>query len=65
MDAPSKFFFGLEKKNGQRRFINVLQSESGVLLSDPIEMRKRAVSFYEKLYKNESKEDQCLEQSFF
>lgn len=28
-------------------------------------MHKRAVSFYEKLYKNESKEDQCIEQCFF
>lgn len=45
MDAPSQFFFGLEKKNGQWQFINVLQSENGVLHTDPIEIRKRA--FYE------------------
>lgn len=28
MDAPSKYFFSLEKKNGQRRFIYALRSEN-------------------------------------
>ncbi len=51
MDAPSKFFFNLEKKNGQRRFIHALKSESGSLLSDSHGIRKRAVRFYEELYK--------------
>ncbi len=53
MDAPSKFFFNLEKKNGQKRFIHNLRSETGVLLSDPFEIRNRAVGFYQKLYKSE------------
>lgn len=53
MDAPSKFFFNLEKKNGQRRFIYALRSESGSLLSDSHGIRKRAVRFYEELYKSE------------
>lgn len=46
MDAPTKFFFNLEKKNGQKRLIHALRSESGMLLSDPIDIRKRAVCFY-------------------
>ncbi|KAK3522500.1 hypothetical protein QTP86_016150 [Hemibagrus guttatus] len=29
MDAPSKFFFSLEQKNGQKRFIHAVQTESG------------------------------------
>ncbi len=53
MDAPSKFFFNLEKKNGQKRFIHNLRSEAGVLLSDPFEIRNRAVDFYRKLYESE------------
>lgn len=53
MDAPSKFFFNLEKKNGQKRFIHTLRSESGILLSNPIDIRKRAVEFYKDLYKSE------------
>lgn len=36
----------LEKKNGQKRFIYALRSESGKLLSDPIDIRKRAACFY-------------------
>lgn len=65
MDVPSKFFFSLEKKNGQKRFIHSLISESGSLLSDPKEIRERAVSFYEKLYKSEYKEDKDIEEAFF
>lgn len=57
MDVPSKKIFSLEKKNGQKRFIHSLFSESGSLLSDSKEIRERAVSFYEKLYKSEYKED--------
>ncbi|KAK3527834.1 hypothetical protein QTP86_006899 [Hemibagrus guttatus] len=33
MDAPSKFFFSLEQKNGQKRFIHAVRTESGDLLS--------------------------------
>ncbi len=43
----------LEKKNGQKRFIHNLHSETGVLLSDPFEIRNRAVGFYRKLYESE------------
>ncbi len=53
MDAPSKFFFNLEKKNGNNRHIHALRSETGVLLLNPVDIRKRAVKFYEYLYKTE------------
>ena len=33
MDVPSNIFFSLEKKNGQRKSIHSLQSESGTLLT--------------------------------
>ncbi|KAK0147956.1 Transposon TX1 uncharacterized protein [Merluccius polli] len=35
MDAPSSFFFGLEKKQGQRRQIHSLLSETGQELTEP------------------------------
>lgn len=65
MDAPSRFFFNLEKKNGQSRAIHALRSESGRLLSNPAEIRKRAVVFYENLYKNEVGENCASENEFF
>ena len=43
MDAPSKFFFNLERKNGQSRFIHSLCSKDRQELTEPVEIRKRAV----------------------
>ncbi len=51
MDAPSKFFFNLEKKNGQRRFIHALRSESGSLLSDSHGIRKEQLVFMKNCIK--------------
>ncbi len=31
MDVSSKYFFSLEKKNGQKRFMHSLRSEAGVI----------------------------------
>ncbi|KAK3533270.1 hypothetical protein QTP70_014323 [Hemibagrus guttatus] len=53
MDAPSKFFFSLEQKNGQKRFIHAVRTESGDRLSESTEIRKQTVSFYSKLYSSE------------
>ena len=64
MDAPSKFFFNLEKKNGQKRFIHALRSEDGTLLSDHADIRRRAVGFYEELYKSEIFQNQAEDSVF-
>ncbi|KAI4874446.1 hypothetical protein NFI96_005561, partial [Prochilodus magdalenae] len=64
MDAPSKFFFGLEQKNGQRSFMHAVRTESGDLLSKPAEIRKRTVSFFSKLYNSEQSGAPELEESF-
>lgn len=56
MDVLSKFFFSLEKKSNQKRVIYSSFSETDSLISDPIEIRKRANVFYEH------KEDQVVEQ---
>ncbi len=52
MDVPSRFFFNLERKNYQNRVIHALRSERGTLLTDPKDICKRAVTFYESLYIN-------------
>ncbi len=65
MDVPSKFFFSLEKKNGQKSVIHSLFSKTGSLISDPIEIRKRANVFDEKLYSCEYRENQVVEECFF
>ena len=39
MDSLSKFFFSLEKKNGQRRQIHALRSEDGHQLTDIANIR--------------------------
>ncbi|KAK3521761.1 hypothetical protein QTP70_016222, partial [Hemibagrus guttatus] len=64
MDAPSKFFFSLEQKNGQKRFIHAVRTESGDLLSEPTEIRKQTVRFYSKLYSSERSGVQIVEDSF-
>uniref|UniRef100_A0A8C2FKM2 Reverse transcriptase domain-containing protein n=1 Tax=Cyprinus carpio TaxID=7962 RepID=A0A8C2FKM2_CYPCA len=64
MDAPSQYFFNLEKKNGQKRFIHGLRSEDGVLLVDPADIRGRAVQFYQNLYRSELKSECCVDNIF-
>ncbi|KAK3575409.1 hypothetical protein QTP86_026245, partial [Hemibagrus guttatus] len=64
MDAPFKFFFSLEQKNGQKRFIHAVRTESGDLLSEPTKIRKQTVSFYSKLYSSERSGAQIVEESF-
>lgn len=59
MDVPSKFFFSLEKKNGQRKCIHSLKSESGTLLTSVHDIRSRAARFYEDLYRSELSGEQA------
>lgn len=65
MDAPSKFFFGLEKKNGQSRFIHALRSAKGQELKEPGEIKKRAVELYCELFESEYREDEDLFNSYW
>ncbi|XP_046692753.1 NLR family CARD domain-containing protein 3-like [Silurus meridionalis] len=53
MDAPSKFFFSFEQKNGHKRFMHAVQTESGDLVLEPSEFGQQTVSFYSKLYSSE------------
>lgn len=64
MDAPSKFFFNLEKKNGQKRTIHALRSSDGHLLSNDADIRRIAVSFYKDLYRSEVSQVQSDNRAF-
>ncbi|TWW54493.1 Transposon TX1 uncharacterized 149 kDa protein ORF 2 [Takifugu flavidus] len=60
MDTPSTFFFGLERKRGQSRVIHSLLSEEGRELTEPEQIRRRAVDFYSSLFRSEYKENNEL-----
>ena len=65
MDAPSKYFFNLERQNGQSRLMHILRSETGQELSDPAQIRNYARSFYSKLYDTELVSNDLLPSPFF
>ena len=64
MDAPSSFFFSLEKKNGQRKVIHTLLSDTGQEIKEPSQIRRRAVGFYTELYGSEYVYEQRLMEGF-
>ena len=64
MDAPSGFFFGLEKKHGQRKIIHALLSDTGQELTEPGQIRSRATQFFSSLYSSEYEENHELEEEF-
>lgn len=53
MDSPSKFFFHLEKKNGQSKMIQSLRMENMMVLTDTTDIREFAVNFYTELYQSD------------
>ncbi|XP_063765417.1 transposon TX1 uncharacterized 149 kDa protein [Eleginops maclovinus] len=53
MDAPSHFFFGLERRNGQRRLMHSLRSDTGQLLQESADIQQCAVRFYRSDYQAE------------
>lgn len=50
MDAPSSFFFNLERKEMERKQMLHLKRNNGTLTSDPKEMRMLAMDFYKDLF---------------
>uniref|UniRef100_A0A3B5PV23 Reverse transcriptase domain-containing protein n=1 Tax=Xiphophorus maculatus TaxID=8083 RepID=A0A3B5PV23_XIPMA len=64
MDAPSGFFFGLERKQGQRKMIHSLLSDTGQHLSEPGQIRRRAVEFYHSLFRSEYDESERMMEEF-
>ena len=50
IDAPSAYFFNLERKTVKQKQMTFLRSTNGTLTSDPAEMRRLAVQYYTELY---------------
>ncbi|KAM3866139.1 E3 ubiquitin-protein ligase RNF220a [Diretmus argenteus] len=65
MDAPSQFFFGLERQNGQRKIMHSLRTENGSTIVETPEIRRYVTSFSQELYKEEYVEDIELAESFY
>ncbi|TWW57318.1 Transposon TX1 uncharacterized 149 kDa protein ORF 2 [Takifugu flavidus] len=64
MDAPSSFFFGLEKKRRHNLIIDSLLSSTGQELVEPGQIRKWAVEFFSSLYESEYHRDDGLFDEF-
>uniref|UniRef100_A0A671WHQ0 Reverse transcriptase domain-containing protein n=1 Tax=Sparus aurata TaxID=8175 RepID=A0A671WHQ0_SPAAU len=54
MDAPSSFFFDLERSVAQRKQMTCLELPGGRVTTDPEEMRSHASDFYTNLFGRES-----------
>ncbi|KAK3560923.1 hypothetical protein QTP86_023114, partial [Hemibagrus guttatus] len=65
MDAPSKYFFGLEKKNGQSRLIHTLHTRNGQYTTHTYEIRWYAMNFYQDLYRSEHRDSKELLDIFY
>ena len=64
MDAPTQFFFGLERRTGQRKIIHCLRSEDGSSFTETTDIRRYATQFYKGLFNTELVEDPELDASF-
>ena len=64
MDAPSSFFFGLERRSGQKQVIHSLLADTGQTLVEPSQIRRRAVQFYSSLYTSEYEEQEAQVEGF-
>lgn len=62
MDAPSAFFFNLERSVSQSKQMTCLRLPDGKITNDIIEMRRHAVDFYSSLYKAEHCDSSCAAQ---
>lgn len=46
MDAPSAYFFNLEKKSFLQKQLCHIRRPNGTITSDPLEMREMTIDFY-------------------
>ncbi|KAL6456163.1 hypothetical protein MHYP_G00360140 [Metynnis hypsauchen] len=61
MDAPSSFFFNLEKQYNESKQIYALYMSDGRLSSDVREIQDRTVEFFSDLYKAEKCDNDCVD----
>ncbi|KAJ3583936.1 hypothetical protein NHX12_015433 [Muraenolepis orangiensis] len=64
IDAPTTFFFNLERSVGQRKQMVCLRLPDGQVTSEPAEMRRHAVSFYTDLFKAEGCDVEAADELF-
>ena len=62
MDAPTSFFFNLEKREAIRKTMTCLKLPGGRVTTDPGEMRRHAVEFYSGLFGAEDCDVHCTEE---
>ncbi|KAI3362964.1 hypothetical protein L3Q82_011638, partial [Scortum barcoo] len=61
MDAPTSFFFNLEKSVSQTKQMVCLRLPDGTVTTDPVEMKKHAVEFYSALFRMEDCNRDCVD----
>ncbi|KAL7844922.1 hypothetical protein SRHO_G00234620 [Serrasalmus rhombeus] len=59
MDAPTAFFFDLERSTSNHKSLVSLRKDDGTVTADPAEVRKMAVQFYSELYATGSLDQNC------
>ena len=62
MDAPSSFFFNLERSVAQRKQMTCLKLPDGRVTTSPSEMRTHAMDFYADLFGAEQCSMECREE---
>ena len=62
MDAPSSFFFNLERSVAQRKQMTCLKLPGGRVTTSPGEMRTHAMDFYADLFEAEQCSMECREE---
>lgn len=62
IDAPTSFFFNLERSVAQRKLMNCLKLPGVRVTMDPAEMRSNAMDFYTDLFSAEQCSLQCREE---
>ncbi|KAK3532270.1 hypothetical protein QTP86_014287, partial [Hemibagrus guttatus] len=65
MDAPSKYFFGLEKKNCQSRLIHTLHTGNGQYITHTDEIQRYTTDFYQDLNRSEQRDSKELPDTFY
>uniref|UniRef100_A0A4W6F6F5 Reverse transcriptase domain-containing protein n=1 Tax=Lates calcarifer TaxID=8187 RepID=A0A4W6F6F5_LATCA len=62
MDAPSSFFFNLERSVAEKKLMTCLKLPGGSITTDPAVMRKHAMDFYAGLFRSEPCDRECREE---
>jgi len=61
-EKNSKFFYSLEKKNGEKKHITILENDSGEIITDSSAILEEEVKYYENLYKSQYVSNQdCID----